>query len=232
MIFAGRQYPFETNVGLDIVLKDVVTSLINTSNSSDTIKWSDWNNTMVEKLQLSNNICSEFFAPYVPVGDYLVSLDELVVNGEGSKQFNDVLNSSCYKPVYAFQYRLPFWGWCEGGWPLTHPKTTKFIIGGYTYCLHCGKEECLMGAGSMMCEKCELKYGTSDNDMFTYCDSCGRRIFTEDAYSIEDDYICEDCFNKYCRKCEKCGKITWGDYIHFDEKTNQYLCDECLYDEN
>ena len=111
-------------------------------------------------------------------------------------------------------------------------EDTQFHIGGYTYCLWCGEEESLMGADTMFCEKCELEHGTSDNELFTYCDSCGRRIYADDAYIVDDDDLCEDCFNKYCTRCECCGEVIWNDYIHYHEKTNQYVCEDCLYDLN
>ena len=232
MIFAGRQYPFETSVGIDFVLKNLLPkSSLFKDHCNLRSHWSDWNKTLIQNLELTNNVYLNFNSPYVPIGESLMPLNQVVMNGDGSKQYNDVLYSSCYKPIYAFKYESSFWS-DEDGWIRTDPEKTKFVIGGFTYCLWCGEEECLTGADSMLCEKCELEHGVSDNEMFTHCASCGRRIYTDDSYSVGDEDICETCFDKYCTRCECCGEIIWNDYIHYHDKTNQYVCADCLYDLN
>ena len=229
MIFAGRQYPFETSVGMDFLLKEALpqSGLLKLNQSRE--RWTDWNKTLIENVELTNGIKVNFNSPYIPMGNELKALKDVVIQGEGSKQYNDVLYSSCYKPIYAFKYSLPFWTNECGGYSMVN-EDTLFHIGGYTYCLWCGEEEVLTGSDTMLCEKCELEHGSSDNELFTYCDSCGRRIYTDDAYIVGDDDLCEDCFNKYCTRCECCGEIIWNDYIHYHEKTNQYVCEDCLYD--
>ena len=231
MIFAGRQYPFETSVGMDFLLKEALpqSGLLKLNQLRE--RWTDWNKTLIEDIELTNGIRAHFNSPYIPMGNELKALEDVVIQGEGSKQYNDVLYSSCYKPIYAFKYALPFWVDEYGGYSMVN-EDTQFHIGGYTYCLWCGEEESLMGADTMLCEKCELEHGTSDNELFTYCDSCGRRIYADDAYIVDDDDLCEDCFNKYCTRCECCGEVIWNDYIHYHEKTNQYVCEDCLYDLN
>ena len=109
---------------------------------------------------------------------------------------------------------------------------TKFNIGGFTYCLWCGEEECLTGADTMMCEKCELEYGHSDNEMFTICDSCGRRIYTDDSYAVGDELWCQHCFDKYAHRCECCGEIVYEERIRYHEETQQYVCEYCLEELN
>lgn len=228
MIFAGRQYPFETSVGINFVLKEVLpkTKLINADN--DRYAWSDWNNLLVNKVNMTNNICVEFDSPYVPLGNELIPLQELVKNEDGAKHYNDVLFSSCYSPIYAFRYGVNSWG--GPSYSITNKNTTTFHLGAMTYCLWCGEKECLTGADTMLCEQCELEHGTSDNEMFTYCDSCGRRIFTDDAYVLDDEDLCEDCYDKYTSRCERCGEVVWSDDIHFHEPTDSYICECCLYD--
>ena len=115
---------------------------------------------------------------------------------------------------------------------MTHRDSTKFSIGGFTYCLRCGKEECLTGADTMMCEKCELEYGTSENDLFTTCNSCGRRIYTDDVYAVGDESWCQQCFDRYAHRCEVCGEAVYEDQIHYYEPTQQYVCKYCLEDLN
>jgi hypothetical protein len=173
--------------------------------------WSDWNNSLIEECKLTNNILVEFDTVYVPIGRELLPLDKVVVEGDGSKNYNDVLHSSCYKPIYAFKYIKYLWDEECGGIPATYINTTKFNIGGFTYCLWCGVAECLNGADTMMCEQCELEHGTSENDLFTTCDNCGRRIYTDNSYAVGDDSVCQHCFDKYARHCDCCEEVVYDD---------------------
>lgn len=231
MIIAGRQYPFTSKTGIDFVLHQALPSSKLICTSDKRHSWTDWNDTLIDKIKLSNGIEYDFDSMYIPVGSQLIALDDLVQNVEGSKHYNDVLYSSCYKPIYAFKY-MPHMFEIEGGIPLISKDFTTFNIGGFTYCLWCGEAEVLDGADTMMCEKCELEHGSSDNELFTYCDNCGRRIYADDAYIIGEEDLCEDCYDKYASRCERCGEVVWNENIHFHEATESYVCDDCLYEIN
>ena len=231
MVIAGRQYPFESETGMDIVLKDLLPKAKICTTQYKAEHWSDWNKFLMEEVKITDDIKISFDSPYIPVGFELVRLDELVQVGDGAKNFNDVLNSSCYKPIYSFKYRKDLWDG-ENSTPLTDKNTTTFSVGGYTYCLWCGKKETLLGADTMMCESCELEHGNSDNDLFTFCDNCGRRIYVDDSYAVGDETVCSNCFDKYCRRCECCGDLMYEDQIHYHEPTQQYVCEFCLEELN
>jgi hypothetical protein len=208
MIIAGRQYPFESKTGMNIVLKDLLPLVKMCDVDSNREAWTDWNNTLFSKATLTDDIEIEFDSPYIPIGHNLVALDTIVKNGSGSKHFNDVLNSSCYKPIYTFKYTKGIWD--DGfGNPQTWLGSTAFHVGGFTYCLWCGEEECLDGADTMLCEDCEFKHGQSDNEMFTFCDSCGRRIYVDDSYAVGNEGWCQHCFDKYAHRCECCGEVVY-----------------------
>lgn len=237
MIFAGRQYPFESKTGMDIVLREVlrdagIAKKDNKENAFRQSCWTDWNNTLISKCELSNGVKIDFESPYVPVGEHLVELNKLFAEGVGAKNYNDVLYSSCYKPIYAFKCMTYPWDVESGGIPMTVKGKTTFNIGGFTYCLWCGKEECLTGAETMMCEKCELEHGTTENDLFTTCDSCGRRIYTDDSYAVGDDNVCQHCFDKYARHCDCCEEVVYDDQICYHEGTQQYVCKYCYEELN
>ena len=227
MMFAGRQYPFSTASGMDFVLKNFIPT-IETYCAGKDVEWSDWNPIISKRMKLTNDISINMDTSYVPFGHYLKPLDELVKDADGAKQFNDLLHSSCYQPIFSFKYYVDYFGGKEM-YISTH---TKFSIGAYTYCLRCGEEECLNGADTMMCEACELNYGSSDNEMFTYCDCCSRRIYADDAYFVGDEHLCPECYDKYFRECEQCGEIQHIDFIHFHELTEQYVCEYCLEELN
>lgn len=228
MLIAGRQYPFSSPSGIDFVLKTLLPeSGIIPHSDIRTEVWSDWNDKLIENVDLSNHIKSHFGFPYIPIGYGLLPLNEVVKDGDGAKQFNDVLRSSFYKPIYAFKYLQP-WYSSYGGTPATSMEETKFSIGGYTYCLWCGENECLEGADTMMCADCELEHGNSDSDIFAYCPSCGHRYIYDEGYDVNgEDSVCPDCYEKYCTTCEKCGMTVYNEDIKYYEEDNAYLCRHC-----
>ena len=228
MIVAGRQYPFESKTGMDIVLKDLLPAVKICENKNKFLnyEWTDWNNALIEECKLTKGVVN-FNTPYIPIGNGLFPLETIFMDGYGAKNYNDVLYSSCYKPIYAFKFTKPYF-YDNKIMPMTCINETIFHVGGFTYCLWCGEEECLTSSGTMMCEKCELEHGYSENDLFSTCDSCGRRIYTDDAYAVGDESWCKDCFDKYARKCECCGEVLYEDQIHYHEGTQQYVCEYCL----
>ena len=56
----------------------------------------------------------------------------------------------------------------------------------------------------MMCEKCELEHGSSDNEFFTNCHNCGRRMYADDAYAVENEIWCQYCIDNHAHVCECC----------------------------
>ena len=227
LLIAGRQYPFGTSTGMEHVLKALLPE-VGLLTADKNFGWTDWNNFIIEEQKMTNGITIQFNDKYFPLGYELVSLDNTFKDAPGSKHYNDVLHSSCYKPIYSFMYNRSWWG--EGGYPTTCKGTTTFTIGAYTYCLRCGEEECLSAADTMMCEDCELKYGTSENDMFIYCDCCDSRFYADDAYYVGDERICPHCFREYVVRCECCGEPMWRENMIYDEENEQYLCRYCFND--
>lgn len=228
MIIAGRQYPFKSSSGMDLVLNSLLLTA-NLINSKDS--WTNWESDLKDSFVLKNGYKIKFFTQYLPIEEELVPLQKIFFDAKGSKQFDDVLSSSCYSPIFTFKYTQSR-AFDNQIFPCTNKETTKFKIGDYTYCLQCGKEECLYGADSMMCENCELTYGQSENEMFCTCDCCGKRMFSDDAIFIEDsqERVCEDCLQKYYKRCECCDQWVPFDDLKYLENTQQYVCSYCLRD--
>ena len=229
MIFAGKQYPFSTIDGMNTIIDKCFNPMIKTR-CSDSPRgnwcWSHWTDYKIKELEVDNAVF-EMADELFPVGTQLIKLNTLVKNVEGSKQFNDVLNSSCYTPMYTF---LSEPGWWNGGkrYPLTRGDRTRFEIGSMTYCLRCGVDETMEGGeATMMCFECERNYGTAENDAFTFCSHCGRRIETENGYWMNEQMYCENCFDDLGTKCENCGDYYLTEDTHYIEKEDLYLCDWC-----
>ena len=238
MMFAGRPYPFESASGMDLILKEVLPAcgLIKNEDASqaslwdDTFKWSDWNrgSCLIKEIETPNGPLS-LEDEYIIIGQHLKPLSSVVSDVIGSKHFNDVLNSSCYKPIYCYQmsnlsaYTLFYNGRV---YPTTDDRT-HFDMGAYTYCLRCGEREVLGGSDTMMCEECELKHGTLENDLFTHCSCCGRRVYAEDTTWVEEEQVCESCVDNHCTQCEDCGEWMFNEHIRYNEDTDEYLCEYC-----
>ena len=229
MMMAGRQYPFSTDIGLNFIKNQ----LLSDSGISKNSNWSNWHGELFSTLAFQNGDGTFYLdAEYVPVGGKLLELSELVQDAPGSMQFNDLLKSSCYKPLYAYRmYDTRPWLW---GAPETGETTynTRFKIGGEVKCIRCGNHPIVISE-SMQCIECEERYGTLDTDDFGYCSCCGRHFYLEDAHYVNDEPVCEQCYHSETRQCERCGDVVYSNEITFDKKLEQYICTCCheeLYD--
>lgn len=222
MVIAGRQYPFESKSGMDIVLRQLLfqSGICKIYGTWD--RWSDWNaalNCISFKGQDKYITLEDF---YIPTSIGLVDLQQLYQVHPQAKNFDDVLHSSCYKPFYTIKYS----GLSDN--PYVSLDKTLFEIGNMTYCLECGEAECLKAEDTMRCGDCEFEYGTTENDIFGYCECCGRRMYIESSYTVNDEMWCETCFDQYAKQCERCGSYHYQDYVKYDNETQQYLCSACL----
>ena len=236
MIFAGKQYPFSSAEGMNLIIDKCFNASEITGyrkpSSKNRIeygyrgsKWAKWTDYTIESPTV-NGIVFDFDDRFIPIGGGIVKLHDFVKDKEGSKHFNDVLRSSCYKPLYTYLVEQGWWG--DKFYSLADICRTHFNIGEYTYCLKCGEAEAMdMGSGTMMCYDCERDYGTSENEAFTFCKHCGRRIEVSNGYYMEDDYYCEECFNAIGEQCEKCGDYYLRDQMVYDETQDLYYCEWC-----
>ena len=231
MIFAGKQYPFSTNSGMDLILNKYLNSSKNEArimpefwDEHKSSHWSKWTTYKIKDIE-DGMIHYSFNAYYIPLGTGIVPLHKLVKDVDGSRQFNDVLKSSCYEPMYTI---LVDDGWQKDVcYPRTDHRRTRFEIGNMTYCLHCGENEVLDDGMSMMCYECERKYGHSSDGMFSFCTHCGERIHVEDGYYINDEIYCEDCFKSLGVRCDNCCDYFLEQDLIYNENTGEHLCKWC-----
>ena len=232
IIFAGRQYPFSSRSGIDIVL-DIYNTLMNKGiETKDVIslfcnqrfdKYGPWS---CDYISSYNDI--ELNTKYLIYKNSLLDIKSVVIEGNGALNYNDVLSSSCYK----FPYYAIFRPWIYHNSPeelLKNPVS----VGGLTYCLHCG-ENPNENSESMRCWECEEEYGTEINDSYGFCDCCGDRIYLEDAYSIadSDDLICRSCLENCAFICENCGEIHYNTekVFHSEDGEDHWYCRDCFED--
>ena len=217
MLFAGRQYPFASDTGLDFLLDRAIPA----AGLGD---WSPW------LSKKARNFCEKGFSymlrgEYIPVGACLRPLTEVVLNNPHSLQFNDLLSSSCYDPVYAM--RLDNYA-CFGPVPMTSPDT-QFHIGGEVMCCHCGKQPIELSE-TFMCNDCELKYGEDDNDLIATCPCCGARFYGDEGVYVQgsfDELICPSCAENETVICGQCGERAYSSDATYDREHDQWLCRIC-----
>lgn len=228
IIFAGRQYPFSSKPGIDIVLR-VYNNLIQLQDNYPfarfTHKYNEWRADYVDRYSLYDDGDKEVILEdrYLVYGDKLIALSDVVVAGPGAMNYNDVLFSTCYKyPYYAILNPHGYHSPCE---LREHP----IIVGDEVSCLHC-HNEVITNAETMRCDKCEMDYGFEINDNYGHCENCGCRIYFDDAYYVNDEYVCDHCFNTYCFICDECGEAYYNEQkycVEIDEDTVEYFCPHC-----
>ena len=218
LIMAGRQYPFTSDYGLNFILKDVLPQTQILSNARY-IEYTDWMDSIYTVP--FGAYTRELEESYITDSRKLYSVKDIIKEAKGSKFYNDLLYSSCYKPKYSLAHESGF-----GFWTLMNDQT-KIELGGFTYCLNCGEKEVLNGEDTMMCENCEYKYGNSDSDLFSYCEVCGDRHYADELIDVQGDWVCKSCVDRYCRKCECCHEYVFTDELKYIEKHDTYLCSEC-----
>ena len=218
-MFAGRQYPFFSETALDAVLYHASEAFRFSG------EWSNWHNDEFRNFKFAGDDegRDEMWLRnvYIPMKDKLYLKNELIEDCENPMHFNDLLRSSCYIPYYCWQKRS--WG---------YNNEIHFTIGGEIPCLRCG-EHPVAQTDDMLCQDCELECGNSEDEMYTTCSCCGRRILYDDSYYVEssDENICEYCADHECRECDNCGELYWNNEISYDKKNHDYRCEHCHSDQ-
>lgn len=224
IIFAGRQYPFDSKPGIDLILS-IYNNIINENQCFYRHKYGEWTDDYVDGYAPKDDESKliELQEKYVIYCGKLIALQDLVKAGPGALNYNDVLHSSCYKyPYYAIMNPYVYHN-------MTELRHHPIIVGEEIPCLHCGAE-LITNAETMRCNECEIDYGYEENDNYGHCDNCGCRIYYDDAYYVGDDYVCDTCFNNHCFVCDNCGDTYYNDSKHcieIDEDTVEYVCSHC-----
>lgn len=227
IMFAGRQYPFSSKSGIDLVLK-IYNNLIQTPNSpffNHGHKYYSWHSDYVDTYE-SQGLVNDTYKlddKYLVINFKLIALHDVVTEGPNAMNYNDVLNSTCYTYPYYTIFN-PY------GYHDTYSlQRNPIIVGDEVSCLHC-HDEVITNAETMRCDHCEVEFGFEVNDNYDNCENCGCRIYLDNAYSVNGDYVCDHCFNNYCFVCDECGEVYYNDYKHcveIDDDTVEYFCEHC-----
>ena len=213
MLFLGRQYPFFADGGADFITKQLLPSF-------GLGHWTDWTDITVSHIKIGN-INHLLDGKYLPVGGKLIKLTDLIEDGQDAMNFNDLLQSSCYTPMYC--YRAPshdiFYAYYG-------TERTHFKIGGPVNCLRCGKTH-ITYSDTMLCAACEVEYGHLNNDDFGYCVCCGEHFQLDTGILTLQGNVCPQCTQTEIKECDQCGELMLKDDLIFDKKVGRYICPMC-----
>lgn len=227
MLFLGRQYPFVADQAADFITQKLLPQCGLFEYGTT---WTSWTSETVSNVTL-NDQCYFLWEKYIPVGGTLKTYQDLIVPGDHALNFNDLLSSSCYTPMYCYTLEP---GGYHDPWSSMRSKygipTTKFVVGKPVHCLRCGRK-LITNSATVLCNDCEEEYGHLNNDDFGYCAVCGDHIRTEHGTWIEDQFVCMDCADG-AEECARCGGVYWREDMFYDSKHDYYLCRYCCDDDD
>jgi hypothetical protein len=93
-------------------------------------------------------------------------------------------------------------------------------------CINCNER--IEAGDECSCERdtlCEHCY----DELAGSCEDCGDTYYREGLNSTPMGALCENCLENY-GECDNCGHFTTRDNLHYSERNDNLLCDEC-YDE-
>ena len=221
MMFAGRPYPFDVADSLEIVKEKC--NLFFRKDYPCNSFWGDWyHGSPTISLNKDDNLHPDADRWYF-TGDVLKTDNKLFFEPEEPLHFNDLTLSSCYTPWYC--YRTSMFRTLTG---FTNSDTV-FHIGHEVPCPVCGSRF-LYQHDVMMCNKCWKEY--QEDSLPDYQCSCCGTVIRGDVFWVEDEPLCEDCYDNETTCCDNCGERTFNEQIHYDRVRNLYLCKWCFDDIN
>ena len=224
MLMAGRQYPFSSSTGMSRVLNELfVPSLLEESLWwQPECSWSSWQDDYTKSIMINSH--KYHLHQAYPIAGRLKTKEDFIIDMPHSLQFNDLLNSSYYQPMYSYLISA---GMAEFNQGYTN-NDTCFHIGGEVPCLACGGSY-IYSPETLVCESCFPEYDP-ENEEGWYCDCCDCWINdSEGGYEVDGDYICGDCLNSEAEWCEGCHSWHYIENMHCIEKNCEitWYCKEC-----
>ena len=220
MVFIGRQYPFISQKGISYITERFLPEL----------GFGNWSNFYSSRIQFLEDELSStrfFFEKFIPVGETIRPLKQLVVEGKNTHAYNDILKSTCYETPYAYNTGDSKLGW------RTYNKTgrtndkTQFFIGKECRCPIC-EDGYIDFENIMACRDCATQYDIGDNEDYQTCDICGISVYYEDIYTLDitDMHICNHCYQEETKVCQRCHCTDVPEMVKYHN--GQYLCVNCI----
>ena len=215
-MFAGRQYPFFSPSAMDVTQELFLNSMNKRVRS-----WTPWYNDFIRKFPRANedDYYNErdiwLFSDHISMGSRIFPIKDVIVEPENTLFFNDLLESSCYKPYYS--------------WNRYANNDFTFHIGDTAPCPRCGKRD-VGFSEMMMCRTCFNEKYKHDEPIVRYCECCERRADMGEEFNYvmgAGVLLCDDCFERMTTRCERCGHHWYTQDIRYDYDMEQHLCPLC-----
>ena len=215
-VMASRPYPFEHSELLKWIQENIFQD----------IGLGYWTPFSKEVLKSFSN---EYFEDLYPINNSFVPLNTFVKVGIGALNYNDVLDSSCYRPAYSYFKHLkkvtPQYSFTKktNNW-------TKITIGKASICPNCGIHN-LDLTDKLICSNC---YDSEDElSQDCWCERCHRLECYEDMIvgEMSGHLFCANCWrdlqveNKTLR-CDCCGVEDLKEYFTVDDY-KRIVCNPC-----
>ena len=232
LLFAGRQYPFNSKSGIDTILNIYNNILMYETLKGCRYKYDSWKANYIDSYlpvdAPADADPTDLEGKYLIFDNKLLEINQVVKEGYNALNYNDILKSSCY--VYPYYTILNPYGYHSLHNILNHP----IEIGGEVTCLHCG-QEIIENPETMRCNDCEERYGFEENDTYGCCSCCGARIYIDDAITVGDcdELVCSSCYETQCFVCDSCGEVYFNDekvYVSLDVDNEAWYCKHCYED--
>lgn len=218
LMFAGRPYPFSTEKGLTMI-KNLLLPQLNLGS------WSLWNNTTIQEIRDEMSGTLQRFKAMMPIGTTLKQFDKVVLDMPQTYQFNDLLRSSVYHPIWS--YKLLKNGWRSYGGNGANDET-QVIVGDACPCPICGRNN-VAYSEIMLCPDCAENFGQEEIDDYYECEICGTMTHADDLYYLEFSNlrVCPNCYQRETFRCQECGAVDTSEQIKYREGSNCCLCPAC-----
>lgn len=196
VIYAGRQYPFESQNFLNFVQEHVIPLIVPRKDMWDK-GFSDWiqysPQQIVEPSSTDSLSTPEYYSKYHYLRDHYLYINgnliprRKLIHSANLLFYNDLLSSTKYFPSYCWAYE-----------DTQYYEPTVMEVGDDPICPCCGINR-IDSSEEMICSSCDEKYGVQENEVFTFCEGCGRRILRDDAFWDDNNeaYYCRMCYNEY-----------------------------------
>jgi hypothetical protein len=221
MVFAGRPYPFTADKGIDIIRSQILPAL-------DLGSWTNWGRPSVSYLRDDKSNMEFTFKKMIPIGNELRRFDEVVKDRPDTYQFDDLLRSSVYRPLWAYRKRHNYWD--TEGTGCSDANTTRVEVGRYCTCPVCGSGT-VSYTDMMCCPSCADRYGFDDADYYE-CEICGSMTYADDMYDLEYSglRVCPECYRRETVRCQECGIQDMPDVVKYHDNDTRCLCPGCWED--
>lgn len=225
LCYAGRQYPFHTDRGLELV-EQVMRHLKYFIDNPDR-EWTFFGQGDVcahrfhhwcLKGETKINDETYFFGHTKVIVGYedstkVVPLNKYVGTDREAMCFNDLVDSHTYAP-YVMHYK--------GGDYFPDLGTHKMNIGAPTYCACCGER--IVGNSDMfICHHCQHEYQIGNE---ICCVNCGCIIPADEGVELDGQYWCNDCFEEHWIECDECH-LRFHEDDMYAAPNGDYYCPDC-----